>query len=90
MALTKSITWNSFDIPTAYARIEGINAIKQATDIFKVNINMNTYKDDTKEVCLEGKNYSVDIAYNGGNISLADVYKAIKETGVFEGWADLI
>lgn len=92
MALTKAITWNTYETPNAYAAIMDFQALKkvdeQGEKSFDVQVHTNVYKDSTKEVCLYGVNQTINLPYNDGTVHTTDLYTVLKTTDEWSDWTD--
>ncbi len=87
MALTNSIIWNTFEVPTAYKSVQSFDSLKQETT-FKVKVHCNVWKDNTKELCLYGEDSEVIVPYNGGEVSIAEIYTELKKQDQNIGWTN--
>jgi len=53
--LTKATTYKGFQVPKAYYEISSMHLMRTKEDKFNVMIDINVYKDDTKEVLLSSE-----------------------------------
>ena len=87
MALKKTIEWNTFEVVDAYKAIKDFEAVRDGEE-FKVQVHANVYKNSGKEVCLYGENYTVNVPYGEGSVTLEQLYTEIKKDELNEGWVD--